>query len=193
MGHLMSTINPQAVERVEERPLPDIGDIVLYYPRPGERRRGRDKVSALVVHRDERNRRLDLAIFHEANDVLDQQNVPERIGDDRGWLRKDAAPWASALATATPIEPLAVTALQKEIGEVRDTLAAIEDKYRALMAGVFGDIEPPKESVLEMLGILDNAIDEIEAKVIQPAPTATTAPPTFKRRGRPPKNPPKVA
>jgi hypothetical protein len=184
-------MNQAAVDRIEERPLPDIGDTVIYYPRAGERRRGRARVPAIVIHVDAHNRRLDLAIIHEANDMLDQQNVPERVGEDRGWLRKETDPVGTVSVHHDVAELAPVRA---EIDAAKADIAAVKEEQARLSNAIFGPHPQPKESVLEMLGILDSAIDEVEAKLNTPSPQPAIVQTTFRRRGRPPgPQKPKVA
>lgn len=161
MGHLLSTVNPEAVERINDtRPLPDIGEIVHYYPRLGERRRGRDKIAAIVTHVDRDNRRLDLAIIHEANDMLDQQRVPERVGEDRGWLR---------IPTAQDKVLEEVTALRADIADLR--------------AFVMGEYPQPPMTVLDMLKNVDDRVEVLE----QAHEAKAQARPAPRKRGRPKK------
>lgn len=161
MGHLLSTVNPEAVERINDtRPLPDIGEIVHYYPRLGERRRGRDKIAALVTHVDRDNRRLDLAIIHEANDMLDQQRVPERVGEDRGWLRIP-------------------TAQDKALEEIAVLRADIAD----LRAFIMGAHQQPPMTVLDMLKNVDDRVEVLE----QAHEAKAQARPAPRKRGRPKK------
>lgn len=164
MGHYLTTENPSAVERMkrEALPLPAVGDLVNYYPRTGEVRRGRTIVAALVLHVDERNRRLDLCVFHDANDLIQQDNVPERVENERGWSRKEVP--------AMPgLDPGIIAALRKDITEVRNL--------------VLGDFEAPGTSVLDLLDKLDERIGKIEDAAKVKAPPA----PKKKKRGRPPK------
>jgi hypothetical protein len=52
-GHYLSTTNPEAAAAIgQERSgdLPDIGDLVVYYPRPGEMPGGIDRFPMLVMH-----------------------------------------------------------------------------------------------------------------------------------------------
>jgi hypothetical protein len=52
-GHYLSTTNPEAAAAIgQERSgdLPEIGDLVVYYPRPGEMPGGVDRFPMLVMH-----------------------------------------------------------------------------------------------------------------------------------------------
>lgn len=147
MGHLLSSINSEAAERYGERPLPRVGETVEYYPRQGERRRGRVKAAALVTHVDPDNRRCDLAIFFEGCDVMDQQGVPERVGEDRGWLR---------LPTAQDNSAEAIAELRKDIADLR--------------AFIMGEFPQPPMSVLDMLKNVDDRVEVLETRPAAAAP-----------------------
>lgn len=172
MGHMLSTMNPEeasklqgheAVEAVADamrsgesidpidQPfidtsgMPEIGDWVLYQPRRGEIRRGRNRVAALVTWVYPDSRLCDLAIFYEANDTVDQQRIPEAVGEERGWIVKTRA--------AAPSGEIAE--LRKEIVELRQIM--------------LGDYEAPLTSLFAMLDDLDGRIDKLGGK---PAPKA---------------------
>lgn len=159
MGHLLRTMNPQAADYANElRPMPIVGMFVHYYPRAGEVRRGRKRVAALVVHTDEDNRLLDLVIVHDANDFVDQQRVPERRGDDRGWVRME------------------------------DVVITDASGQRYLMPGfgeddgseIKGDVEALRESVATLSGKFDDL-----AKRVNNGGTSAAVAPAPRRPGRP--------
>lgn len=146
-GHMLKTVNPEAAALAEQEglPLPGIGDTVIYCPRPGEVRRGRTQVPAIVVWRDEANRRLDLAIIHEAADMLDQRGVPERAGEnERGWIRKEP--------------DVAVVKIHHDAAE----LAALRADIDKLRTVVLGGFETPDTSVLDLLDAMDERLGKIE-------------------------------
>jgi hypothetical protein len=122
---------------------PDVGDWVVYQPRRGMVRRGRNRVAALVVHRHPHARLLDLAIFYEASDTLDDQRVPEAVGDERGWIVKEQM---------FPARPASVEAAAES---VRQDIADL----RAL---IFGEFEKPEVSLLDLLSMLDERVDKLE-------------------------------
>ena len=143
MGHLMKTVNPEAAERMEERPLPIIGEMVHYYCRPGERRRGRTHMPAIVVAIDADNRMLTLVVIWEAQDLGDQERVPERMGDDRGWQRMPR-PENVTVNIAPAIDGLR-SELLAEMSKLRDA--------------IFGDYQVPKKSVLALIDDMDTIVE----------------------------------
>lgn len=179
---------PQPTEPVWHAGDPDVSDMVIYQPRRGEIRRGRKRIAAMVTHRYPDARVLDLAIIYEASDTMDQQRVPEAVGEERGWLVKhspipmiarmsdedekalrespqsDAIVWQQA---ATAVDPLA-----------RQTIETIKMEISELRTLVMGEFETPKASILDMLCELDERVDSL-------APAASTKPaPKSKKRGK---------
>lgn len=144
MGHLLATSNPEAAARVngEGRPLPGIGETVVYHPRPGEMRRGRLEVPAIVVHRDAENRRLELLVFYDSGDEILIPGVPERVGDDRGWSR-----------------------VRTESLELHETIAKLTQQVHDLTVILLGEYDVPPESVLAMLDSQDERVGRIEESI----------------------------
>ncbi|HSV24353.1 MAG TPA: hypothetical protein VLJ17_15160 [Xanthobacteraceae bacterium] len=149
---------------------PDVSDWVIYQPRRGTIRRGRNRVAALVVHRYPDARLLDLAIFYEASDTLDDQRVPEAVGEERGWIRKGGPP---RMVVGDDI----LGADDSRPGSIewkRDGLDTLRQEVADLRALILGDYDTPPASILDMMNTLDERLDAL-AK----APK--------KKRGRPPK------
>jgi hypothetical protein len=148
MGHLLATVNPEAARQIDDRrPLPRIGQPVVYHPRPSEIRRGRTEIPAIVLAVDEHNRRLELMVMFEAADMITQPSVPEHVAGDRGW---------SYL-------PDQVT---DEIAALREENAQLRNKLDVLTAMVCGDFQMPEgESVLSLLDIQDGRVTALEGKV----------------------------
>lgn len=160
---------------VPSGPLPDIGDMVLFWPRAGDVRRGRTREPALVIWRHEAERLLDLVVVREANDVINQERVPERVGSDRGWTVKEPI-------NADPVDdPFAeepgedVEALRSEVGDLRKVL--------------LGEIEAPVAPVLELIDALDERLDKLErarddGKAVLGAKAAKPAKPAKPAKGK---------
>lgn len=153
-GHLLKSVNPDAVERAAAAPMPGVGTMVLYWPRPAEARRGRFKVPALVMAVDESNRHLDLIVFQEAHDMIDQQRVPEHVENERGWSR------------------MLPVAMGESVGEV---VLALKSDVAKLRNIVLGDFEVPKQSVIELLDAMDERMGKIE-DAAKPARLAASEP-----------------
>lgn len=190
MSHLLATMNPDAAAGLEAKvaqavldgepvmdappaePVaspwrdgdPDVSDWVIYQPRRGMIRRGRNRVAALVVHRHPDARLLDLAIFYEANDTLDDQRVPEATGEERGWLVKA---WPNESQVPAVVEGYVA---REEIGVLRQDIADL----RTL---ILGDFNKPEHSVLDLLSMLDERVDVMERAAAKPK----------RKRGRPAK------
>lgn len=143
---------PQPTEPVWRAGDPDVSDMVIYQPRRGEIRRGRKRIAAMVTHRYPDARVLDLAIIYEASDTMDQQRVPEAVGEERGWIVKNA----TLLDRLPPDARVTVNHAPREIAEISASLAD-------LRAIVMGEFETPANSILDMLCELDERVDKLMA------------------------------
>lgn len=140
---------PVAVEELPRGPLPDVGDPVLYYPRPGEfSGRVRTKAAALVIYVDAEKRLCDLCIFRDADDLISQQNVPEQtVPGERGWRVKE------------PKAPVAMEAME---APVAPDLGAIRQEVADLRTIVLGEYDVPPSSMFDLIDKLDERLDKIE-------------------------------
>lgn len=148
MGHMLKTVNPEAVEHIgtlhEESAVgAAVGDIVVYRPRVGERRGGRDEFPAMVMgHRDDGS--LDLIVFRDADDVIAIQHVH---------LATDAEPFnawrpCDRNVLVEPFEPSRLNAMAKDIGNLRRQ--------------VFGDFLDPPQPIMEILDGFGKRIKALE-------------------------------
>lgn len=167
---------------------PDVSDMVIYQPRRGEVRRGRKRIAALVTHRYPDARVLDLAIIYEASDTMDQQRVPEAVGEERGWIVKNGAVFSKDYSSRDLPNDARIT-VNHAPAEIAQLRASIAD----LRAIVMGEFETPQTSVLDMLCELDERVDGFAASQHQPAsvPAPKWAPkpgakpgPKSKKRGK---------
>ena len=150
MGHLLATVNPEAADRSNGggRPMPGVGEPVLYHPRAGEVRQGRKVVPAIVLAVDTDNRLLELLIIHAADDMITQNRVAEHVEGDRGWSRLPASGDAALIET-----------MQSHIERLENWNAAFQDR----LMSIFGDFLVPKgESVMSLIDKLDGRIGELE-------------------------------
>lgn len=180
MGHLLMTTNPEAAARIngEGRPMPGVGETVLYHPRAGEVRQGRKTVPAIVLKVDQENRQLEIMIIHAADDMITQNQVPEHVEGDRGWSRLAGDDHATTIKE-----------MQAHIQRLENWNAAFQDK----IAYVFGDFELPEgESIMSLIDKLDGRIGDIEdakatvTKMGAAQEAMQDAAPVIKRgRGRP--------
>lgn len=128
--------------------LPDIGDMVIYRPRSGEIRRGRDRVPAMVIWRNVEARTLDLVVSYDANDHSDRERVPEWDGvpGNLGWQTKHGP----AVVVGGP---------RMSDG---DDVANLAGDLLSLREMVQGSFDQPKSCILEMLDNLDTRLDALE-------------------------------
>lgn len=113
MGHLLSTVNPQAAEdadsgwkpagpplteasaealpsaqKLKPRPdgaIPTIGHIVVYHLRDGDSRNRRIKFPAVVMDSDPETGTLKLWVIVDDGDTWMQDHVPARVAPEPGW------------------------------------------------------------------------------------------------------------
>jgi hypothetical protein len=147
LGHYLQTENSTAADQIghEHDPLPPIGTVVHYHPRPTDVKRGRTVMPAMVLWQNQ-DRTLELLIIADANDQINQERVPESPSEhERGWSRipsqtaqagQDGGAVAAlradletlreqVLGGYVPDEALPVV---DAIFEIRDRLTALEEK-----------------------------------------------------------------
>lgn len=166
MSHLLSTLNPAAVDRIEGegRPLPLVGEIVRYHPRAGEVRQGRTIVPAIVTKVDEPNRLLEVVVVHHSDDLVTQDRLAAHVDGDRGWSRMPGGDLA-----------------RLEAAEAE--LALLKSMIESLTAAVVGDFEVPEgKSVLALIADMDDRVGSIEEAAVTPAPASAVKPGRANRR-----------
>lgn len=144
MSHLLKSVNPEAVERIEDPAMdaPDIGTMVVYKPRAGIMRMGRTEFPAIVLGHDQ-DGHLDLFVLMEPEDMMMESHVRPQLNDEgHSWRYVDLPPAPEMDDIATLKETVAKQAA--EIAELRKLL--------------LGDYNPAKLSVYDLLA-------EFEAKV----------------------------
>ena len=139
MGHLLSTVNPEAAAAVkpEEPPFPIrapyIGEAVQYFARPGEGRGGgRDVFPAMMMKFGE-DGVAELCVIYGADDFRDRINIPKKT-HDKPWNSWDFMPNA--------------------MGGSADV--------KMLCAAIFGKHDPVEESVYGMILRLGARMKEVE-------------------------------
>lgn len=172
MGHLLSSINPDAAEKMNtgsaERPdLPKVGTVVEYTMRAGHGRMGRTRFPAFVMGVNQRGSGIDLLVFIDAGDMIDEQMVAK------------AAPgtefhcwdWADDAASSLRGMRGTVAALHQRAGE-------LEDRVKALEHVVLGDFDAPKVSIIHIMQDFENRLrDRAAADGLRPLPDTNRAPP----------------
>lgn len=140
------------------QPIPGVGQLVVYHPRPGEGRSGRICFPAMVLQADEGNGYCMLMVFFDAADIREATLVPPRSEQNpRGWE------WPAAHQVASNSDA-AVLALAKR---------------------VFGDGNPYEGSLIDLIKDLYDKVAKLRADLTpkaKPAPAvkATSKPPKRK-------------
>ncbi len=172
MGHLLSSTNPEAAESFNTGsaeaplPLPPVGSVVEYVMRPGHARQGRNRFPAFVMGKSHRGSGLDLLVFIDAGDFIDEQMVErKRPGTEFhcwDWL-EDASG--------------AMRGLRATLASVHQRIGEAEDRIKTLEAVVLGDFAPPKVSIIHIMQDFENrlrdaatAADSARALGMDPAP-----------------------
>lgn len=108
-------------------------DIVVFIPRPGERRGGRFQFPAIVlqVHDDGA---ADILIFRDADDTIAQRRVPRSspARQDNCWRPSERA------AILEPFEPSRLNALTAQANSLEEDLAEFRTKVFGEYAGLPG-------------------------------------------------------
>lgn len=172
MGHMLSTVNPDAAARIgrENDPLPGVGTIVHYRPRPTDVKRGRWVVPAIVLTADQDNRTLDLFVIYDANDQITQERVPESPGDhERGWARIPSPAVTGAPFMASATGDLSEADLRP--GAIQyDQAAILRADLTALREQVFGDNEPEDGNLAEAVLGFEARIAKLEKAMAKGKP-----------------------
>jgi hypothetical protein len=155
MGHLISSINAEAAERMNtgsaERPdLPKPGTVVEYTMRPGHGRMGRSKFPAFVMGSNPHGRGIDLLVFIDSGDMIDEQMV-EKAGPGTEFHCWD---WLDDASAALRGVRGTIAALHQRVGEH-------EDRLKSLEAVVLGDFQPPKVSIIHIMQDFENRLREV--------------------------------
>jgi hypothetical protein len=171
MGHLLSSVNPAASDAIQQethspRKRPDVGELVIYHMRPGERRQGRTRFPALVQGHGDRGT-LNITVILEAAE-LKNETLVEEIGPGREahvWERPSGSHLADAFRAT-------IASLHERIGD----LDAANKRLRSL---VLGDFDEPKVSIIHIMQDFENrlrAIAQENAALRGTAPAEPFAP-----------------
>ena len=148
MGHLLSSVNPEAAERIENPTMgaPDIGTPVVYIARAGFQRMGRHEFPASVLGHDEEGH-LSLLVTMEPEDMMMEDHVRPQMSDE-------GHTWRHVEMTV----PDDVLEMQEIISAQAEHIEALGLELADLKKIVLGDYKPAKLSVYELLA-------EFEAKL----------------------------
>lgn len=147
MSHLQESVrrmteNDPSIEKIRRIPT---ATMVVYHGRVGAMRQGRTEFPALVLKQHPDDGSLDMIVFFEAEDMIWEQRVQPYSDAQPGHC------WS-------PVEPVEVggfLALRKDIGDV-------EVLVRALRLQMYGDYEPPEQSMIEYLDGFDKRLQKLE-------------------------------
>lgn len=131
MSTMLATTNPAAADRLAPATAPGVGGTVVFIPRPGEQRMGRQQFPALVLH-THANMALDLLVIYGADDQRDLLSI-------RPWSEDEPFQCWKHVVGAEPeqFEP-------SRLNKMREDL-------EALRAAVFGDYKVPAKPLIEFL------------------------------------------
>lgn len=156
MGHLLSTVNPEASDLIQPIPprqrLPGVGSAVVYHMRRGHGRNGRTSFPAVVQGHGERDT-LMLTVIIDAGDMVDEQFV-EQIGPgkDEGHCWE----WPEGSQAATGIHGT-IAALHTRIGD-------IEDEFSRMSEVVLGEFDAPKVSIIHIMQDFESRLRAVKAE-----------------------------
>ena len=158
MGHLLSSVNKLAADRIEDPTLgaPDVGTMVVYIARTGLQRRGKREFPAIVLGTDE-DGFLELFVLMEPEDMMLESHVRPRESEfqDQGhcWRHVDLPPIdqdneaVEALGEAVRAQALVIEGLKADIAEVRKL--------------ILGTYQPAKLAVYDLLAEFEGKLKKL--------------------------------
>jgi hypothetical protein len=181
-GHYLSTTNPEAAAAIgQERSgdLPDIGDLVVYYPRPGEMPGGIDRFPMLVMHVNHDGMVYGIAIAG----INDERDV-------RAFRRSVESPapawdWPHQERRAEPTS-MAEDAVARELDEYREKLDEVIKELNKLEGNTDRRLNRLEESGYKQhepdldADRIDRRLDRLEQELgldAKPKPQREASPP----------------
>jgi hypothetical protein len=168
----VSEVETQDVIETQIKSIPQVGEIVVFHPRPGEFRGGRSEFPALVMGENRRTPgAIDLLVFYDREDTHLVEGAEECPADrsSMGWTRSSTGTLAGSP------ERDALISLSSQLVMAQSRIEALEEQVQMVSRALFGGLEMPDgESVL---GILDEHEDRISAveKLAKPKPNTKAA------------------
>lgn len=150
MSHLLATVNPEASDaiRPDAGPLPGVGATVCFHCQVGYSRDGRQEMPALVTRVRHEDDTLDLIIFYDAGDFIDEIRVP----------RHSTANPYRAWSFPKEIVHRELVDRINEPGGLRTQIAALE-------SAVFGDFDRPSISLMQIMETFESRIRDMQKQV----------------------------
>lgn len=177
-GHYLSTTNPEAAAAIgQERSgdLPDIGDLVVYYPRPGEMPGGIDRFPMLVMHVNHDGMVYGIAIagINDERDVRAFRRSVESPAPAWDWPRQERRQGREAAG----VDPT----LAHEMDEMDNELS----EYRAKLEEVIQQINELEQKIAQRgpdldADRIDRRLDRLEQELglnDRPKPQRVATPP----------------
>lgn len=168
MGHFLSTVNPEAaadIRPIVDLVLPEAGDILKFFPRPGEGRGGRTDYF-IQVTRVYPDGRVDGIVPYDAADARDVINVPHRSGEVPwpAWEWRDSDRRGTMIAGPAPER-------SDQLGARMDTLA---EALAALGVDATALLERVERLEDEVAGALSSRPEapHIKRKYVRKTPTS---------------------
>jgi hypothetical protein len=138
MSTMLATTNPAAADSVSPATAPGVGGMVVFIPRPGEQRMGRNAFPATVLfkHNDEV---LDLLVLYGADDQGDRLRV-------HAWREDEPYNCWRHVQGAEPekFEP-------SRLNKIREDLNTVQAHLQTMKEQVFGSWKAPDKPLIEFL------------------------------------------
>lgn len=154
MGHLLKSVNPEAVERIENPGFdaPDVGVMVVYRARRGVMRMGRTEFPAIVLGHDDEGF-LDLFVLMEPEDMMLESHVRPFVegNEDHGHCWRPVEDEVGEIDRNLEEAEGTITTMSLEIAGLKEGLEAQAEQIRELKALLLGDYKPAKLSVYDLL------------------------------------------
>lgn len=152
-GHLLQTMNPEAVEGPED--MPELGTWVLFIARPGMGQGGRSIFGAHVMHVDKRKGTCSLEVHFGRDDTRMYDHVRRRTDQEPMHCWDFTPDWYA-------------------ITDCQDRTDALADGFKKLEGAIFGDFNRPvkedgsPKSIIDILAEFEQRVFAAE-KAAKPA------------------------
>jgi hypothetical protein len=179
-GHYLSTTNPEAAAAIgQERSgdLPDIGDLVVYYPRPGEMPGGINRFPMLVMHVNHDGMVYGIAIagINDERDVRAFRRSVENPAPAWDWPRQQPREAKVDKWTDRDVAGM-FDEIEHELNGYREKLDELIEQSNELERRM--DQRPPNNP--ETVAIINRRLDRLEQELgldHQPKPQREASPP----------------
>lgn len=156
MGHLLQTMNPEAVDRIggdDARP-PGVGSPVVYIARAGEGRAGKTEFPALVLHVDVSTGALTVLVFYAEDDMITRERIPqvnEDFPEGPAWKHVQGA-------EPEKFEP-------SRLNQLRSDVNALREDFDKLANDVYGQYEMPEGGVIGLMIDFESKLKDLQKSV----------------------------